>query len=116
MAIPVLDLLIWQYVYTVSIVEIAPLLGVALIVVGRNSVGTWLVLLSGLASFAYQGLFHFVIVNPDHVAMVESGQAVFGITAALATGGDALMALAAGWVIWHQARGGSTPSSTWAVR
>jgi len=95
----------WQYAFVVGALFVAPVTGAVLVATGRATTGAWLVLLSGVASFAFEGVFHFVVPNPDHIAQVGAGADAFATTAALTTAGDALMALAAGWLIWRQARG-----------
>lgn len=93
----------WQYAFVVVTIFVIPLVGLALVATGRVATGAWVVLGSGLASFAFEGLLHFVVPNPDNVAGIEPGVAAFATTATLTTAGDALMVLAAGWVLWRQA-------------
>ncbi len=95
----------WQFGYAVVVILLAPVVGVALLAAGRMDAGLRLVLLAGVAALAFEGLLHFVVVNPDHVSTVGIGATVFATTAALTTVGDAFLVAVAGWVVWRRRRG-----------
>lgn len=101
----------WRLSLVVLTLFVAPIVGLALLATGRSLAGAWTLLLSGVAGLTLEGLLHFVVVNSDNVATVEAGHALFANTAALTTAGDALLVLAAGWVLWHSSRGSSQRSS-----
>ena len=61
---------------------------------GRVRAGGAVLLAAGLAALGFEAVFHFVVSNPDHVATVDHGRALFTWTAALSTLGDLALALA----------------------
>ena len=87
----------WQGVYAGIVLFLVPVGGVLTVLGGRVRVGYWLVLVAGVGGVAFEGLFHFVVHSPDHVASVEGGAALFATTAVLTTLGDALLVAVAGW-------------------
>jgi len=108
-SIPVL-LRDWQTVYVASVLFGLPVLGGAVAVRGRVRTGSWIAFAGGLGALAFESLAHFAVHNPDHVATVESGLALFAGTAGLSVVGDALLVVAAGWVLRGQTHGSSTSS------
>lgn len=70
------------------VLYLLPVVGAGLVVSGRHRVGTGVVFVAGVAGFAFEGVFHFVLANPDHVAHVASHGTAFGLTALLTTGSD----------------------------
>lgn len=89
----------WQYGYAVAVVVAAPVVGVALLVRGRDTAGATLLLLSGVAALAFEARYHFVVANPDNVAAVESHRVLFGATATLTTAGDVALVAGAAWFL-----------------
>lgn len=79
---------------TVSL-YLLPAAGAGLAVRGYRRVGGAALFVGGVASFVFEGTFHFVIGNPDHVAHVASHHTLFGVTAVLTTVGDLLLIVAA---------------------
>ena len=77
---------------TVSL-YLLPVAGAGLAVSGYRRVGGAALFTAGIASFAFEGLFHFIISNPDHVAHVD--HTLFGVTAILTTVGNLLLIVAA---------------------
>jgi hypothetical protein len=101
----------WQYWYAGAVILTAPLLGVALVGRDRGELGAALLLLSGTAALAFEGLHHFLVPNPDHVSQVAGGGS-FASTAALSTAGDAVLAVAAAWFLARRAVGGRSGTGT----
>lgn len=89
----------WQYGYTVVVVVLAPIFGVLLISRDRPIAGGLLVVISGIAAFTFEGLYHFVVVNPDRVATVTTGQTVFTMTAWFTTIGDVVLVTVTVWFL-----------------
>lgn len=106
----------WRLLLVVVLLFLAPILGAVLAASDRRRIGAWTLLLAGLGGLTLEGVLHFVVRNPDHVATVERGHALFANTAVLSTAGDALLVLGAGWVLWHQAQGSSSNSSIASMR
>jgi len=79
------------------VLYLLPVLGLGLVVGGYRRVGPVFLLGAGLAGFAFEGVFHFVLANPDHVAHVTDHHTAFGLTAALTTAGDLLL-VGAAWI------------------
>jgi hypothetical protein len=101
----------WQYGYSGVVVLLLPILGTIAILRGSITAGLWLLALSGLAAFIFEGLFHFVVASPDHVASVTSGRMLFWSTAALTTIGDVALTVVAGWFLSQRFRGPRTTLS-----
>ena len=87
----------WQGVYAGVVLFLAPVAGLLALVGGRQRLGYWLVLLAGVGGVAFEGLFHFVVHSPDHVASVGNAAGLFASTAVLTTLGDALLVAVAYW-------------------
>jgi len=79
---------------TVSL-YLLPVAGAGLAVTGHRRAGGAVLLAAGIASFAFEGAFHFAFSNPDHVAHVADRHASFAVTAILTTAGDLLLVVAA---------------------
>ena len=107
---------VWQLVLVLVFLFVAPVAGVALLAAGRRRQAIWTLTVAGIAGLTLEGLLHFVLANPDHVASVETGAVLFTTTALLSTTGDALLALAAGWAWRRQAQGSSSSSSIASMR
>ena len=65
----------WQNVYVLTVIVVAPLLALALTFTRYARVGLWLLLVSMLGSFIFGGLYHYVIISPDHVSHLPPGEA-----------------------------------------
>jgi hypothetical protein len=78
---------------TVSL-YVLPVAGAGLAVSDYRRVGGAALFTAGIASFVFEGSFHFVISNPDHVAQVAD-HTLFGVTAILTTVGNLLLIVAA---------------------
>ncbi|MFB6139330.1 MAG: hypothetical protein ABEJ26_02720 [Halosimplex sp.] len=100
----------WQGAYAAVVLFGLPLGGLWAVRRGRVRRGAWLALVGGLGGFAFETLAHFVVPNPDHVATVETGRALFAGTAGLSVLGDAALAVAAAYALWSQAQGSSATS------
>jgi hypothetical protein len=88
----------WQYAYAVVVIVGIPAAGAVLVRRGRPRVGAALLVLSGVAAAAFEGPFHFVVENPDHVSRA-SGDGAFVATALLTTAGDLLLVVVAGGIL-----------------
>lgn len=95
----------WQYGYAGVVILLVPLVGGLRIGRGGTAATVWLVLLSGIGALAFEGISHFVVVNPDHVATVETGRTLFRSTAALSTTSDAVLVVASAWLLVRSIRG-----------
>jgi len=84
----------------------------------RNRVRTAAIvaLVAGLGALAFEGVAHFLIENPDHVASVESSQGLFGGTAALSLLGDVVLVAVGAWVLWRQSQGSSASARSSSTR
>lgn len=95
-AIPVLPTG-WIAAFATVSLYVLPVVGAGLAVRGQRRVGGAVLLAAGVASFLFEGAFHFLVSNPDHVAHVPAHHLSFGVTAILTTMGDLLLVVAA-WV------------------
>jgi Kef-type K+ transport system membrane component KefB len=75
----------WQNVYVLGVILLAPLVALALSFTRYARAGLWLLLISMLGSFIFGGLYHYIIISPDHVDHLPVGEAqgVFRLTAVL---------------------------------
>lgn len=96
--IPV-QILLWQGVFVGVVLVTLPLVGVGFLATDSPSIGYWIILLAGLAGFAFEGSFHFVITNPDHVSSVVTEPVLFTSTAFLTTASDLVLVAIAGWAL-----------------
>ncbi|MDY6817505.1 MAG: hypothetical protein SVG88_02495 [Halobacteriales archaeon] len=94
----------WQYGFAIVVLFMAPLAGVVLIIYDRSVTGGILLAIAGMAALAFELLYHFIIMNPDHVATIATGQLVFATTAVLTTIGDGVLIAVAGWFLAYTVR------------
>lgn len=76
---------------------ILPILGAGLVIYGRRGIGATLLLSTGIAGLTFEGVLHFLIANPDHVAHISNHRTTFGLTAVLTTASN-IFVLAAGYL------------------
>lgn len=76
---------------------VLPVAGAVLSMRGRSLASAAVLFGAGVAGFAFEGVFHFLVANPDHVAHVAAHKDWFGVTAVLTTAGDLLL-VAAAWL------------------
>lgn len=84
-----------------------PVGGAGLVMGGYRRIGALVLLGAGLVGFGLEGVFHFVVANPDHVAHVFAHRTAFGLTAVLTTVGDLLL-VGAAWYSLRDSRGAVT--------
>jgi hypothetical protein len=77
------------------VLYLIPVLGTGLVVSGYRRVGAVVLLSDGLAAFAFEGVYHFILANPAHSAHVTNYCMAFDLTAVLTTGGNLLLVGAA---------------------
>ena len=69
--------------FVLLVIELAPLVGLALALAGKPS-GGWIVAASMAASLVFGLVNHFVIISADHVSQVAAEwRSLFGVSAAL---------------------------------
>lgn len=75
----------WQQFYVITVILLAPLIGLVLSWTRYARTGLWLLLASMLGSLIFGACYHYVIVSSDHVAHLPPGDArgLFRITALL---------------------------------
>jgi hypothetical protein len=75
----------WQNLYVLAVIVLAPLVALALSFTRYARAGLWLLLASMLGSLIFGGIYHYLIISPDHVAHLPSGEArrLFRVTALL---------------------------------
>ncbi|HET9528559.1 MAG TPA: hypothetical protein VFO99_20530 [Pyrinomonadaceae bacterium] len=75
----------WQQAYVLAVIVIAPVVALALSFTRYGTAGLWLLLASMLGSLIFGGIYHYLIVSPDHVAHLPPGDArgAFRFTALL---------------------------------
>ena len=75
----------WQNLYVLAVILLAPLVALVLSFTRYTKAALWLLLLSMLGSFIFGGLYHYIIISPDHVAHLPPGDArgTFRVTALL---------------------------------
>ena len=75
----------WQQAYVLAVIVIAPLVALALSFTRYGTAGLWLLLASMLGSLIFGGIYHYLIVSPDHVGHLPPGDArgAFRFTALL---------------------------------
>lgn len=106
----------WRLALALVVLFVAPALGVTLLGLGRRVAAQWTLSLAGGAGLVFEGVLHFVVVNPDHVSAVETGHILFLNTAILTTAGDALLLAVAAGLLWRQAQGSSRRSAIASTR
>ena len=74
-----------QQLYVLAIIVLAPLVALALSYTRYARAGLWLLLASMLGSLIFGVVYHYIIISPDHVAHLPSGEArgLFRVTAVL---------------------------------
>ena len=75
----------WQQLYVLAVIVLAPLVALALSFTRFLRAGLWLLLASMLGSLIFGACYHYLIISPDHVAHLPSGDArgLFRVTAVL---------------------------------
>jgi hypothetical protein len=75
----------WQQAYVLAVILLAPLVALGLSFTRYTKPALWLLLVSMLGSFIFGGLYHYIIISPDHVAHLPPGDArgTFRLTALL---------------------------------
>jgi len=75
----------WQQLYVFVVVMLAPLLALGLSFMRYIRTGLWLLLASMLGSLIFGVCYHYIIISPDHVTHLPSGEArsLFRVTALL---------------------------------
>jgi len=75
----------WQQLYVITVILLAPLIGLALSWTRYARAGLWLLLVSMLGSLIFGACYHYIIVSNDHVAHLPPGDArgMFRVTALL---------------------------------
>ena len=75
----------WQQLYVLAVIVLAPLVAFALSFTRYAGDGLWLLLASMLGSLIFGACYHYIIIFPDHVAHLPSGDArgLFRVTAVL---------------------------------
>jgi hypothetical protein len=66
-----IPLAMWQHVYIVTVISIAPLAAGALLLFRRLRAGAWLLLVSMGGALAFGVYFHFLLTGPDHISSVN---------------------------------------------
>lgn len=86
----------WIAAFAMVSLYILPVVGAGLVVRGYQGAGAAILFCAGIASFAFEGMFHFFITNPDHIAHVPDHRMSFSVTAVLTTIGNLLLV----WGAW----------------
>ena len=75
----------WQQLYVLAVIVLAPLVALALSFTRFAGAGLWLLLASMLGSLIFGACYHYIIISPDHVAHLPTGEArgLFRVTAVL---------------------------------
>ena len=75
----------WQQSYVLAVIVVAPLVALGLSFTRYVSAGLWLLLASMLGSLVFGAVYHYIIISPDHVAHLPTGEArgLFRVTAML---------------------------------
>jgi hypothetical protein len=75
----------WQQSYVITVILLAPLIGLILSWTRYDRAGLWLLLASMLGSLIFGACYHYVFVSSDHVAHLPPGDArgLFRVTALL---------------------------------
>lgn len=96
----------WQQLFIFVVIMLAPLLALALVFTRYTRLALWLLLVSMLGSFIFGGVYHYLIISPDHVAHLPPGDArgMFRLTALLLLVTEAFGVLVAGIGIRRSSR------------
>jgi len=75
----------WQNIYVLTVIVIAPLIAMVLIWTRLARPGLVLLVISMLGSLIFGVAYHYVVISPDHVSHIPSGdaQGLFRTTALL---------------------------------
>ena len=73
----------WQQAYVLAVIVVAPLLALAFSFTRYSHAALRLLLASMLGSLIFGACYHYLIISPDHVAHLPSGEArgLFRVTA-----------------------------------
>lgn len=99
----------WQSALVGITIVVGPMVAVGLLVAGYDRAGLILCALMGFSAFTFEGLFHFVVHNPDHVAHVTHNVMLFEVTAWLSILGDLLLIAVVG-LLAHSQSGRKSPT------
>lgn len=88
----------WQTLIVAIVLFGLPLAGALLVARGRAARGVLFLCFAGVAGVAFEGVFHFVVANPDHVASVPRLVVAFHHTAVLSTLGNLVLVAGGAWV------------------
>jgi hypothetical protein len=88
----------WQQVFVYVVILLMPLVALALVFTRHSRLALWLLLVSMLGSFIFGGVYHYIVISPDHVAHLPPGDArgIFRVTALLLLVTEAFGVLVAG--------------------
>lgn len=87
----------WQTGFVVGVIFLLPVVALACIHQGRRRLGAGALVGAGIAALGFEGTFHFLVENPDHVHAVADGNSAFVGTTGLAAVADVLLVLAGVW-------------------
>lgn len=75
----------WQQLYVLAVIVLAPLVSLVLSFTRYARAGLWLLFASMFGSLIFGGCYHYIVISPDHVAHLPSGEArsLFRVTAIL---------------------------------
>ena len=75
----------WQQFYVITVILLAPLVGLVLTWTRYAKAGLWILLVSMLGSLIFGACYHYIIVSNDHVSHLPPGDArgMFRVTALL---------------------------------
>ena len=65
----------WQQFYVITVILLAPLVGLVLTWTRYAKAGLWILLVSMLGSLIFGACYHYIIVSNDHVAHLPPGDA-----------------------------------------
>lgn len=89
----------WIAAFATVSLYLLPVAGAILFVSGHRGLGAAVLFTAGIGSFVFEGTFHFIISNPDHVAQVANHHVSFDLTAMLTTMGNLLLLVAAWFAV-----------------
>ena len=81
------DLSSWQWYYVLSVIPMAPLLGLIMLWTRVRHIGLIVLAASMAGALLFGAYYHYVFISPDHISHLPPGdaQALFRVTAALLT-------------------------------
>ena len=86
----------WIIAFSIGSLYILPLIGAGLVVTNYPRIGGTVLITAGIITLVFEGIFHFLLPNPDHIAHVSDHRVWFGTTGTLTTLGNLLL-VGAGW-------------------